>query len=305
MIAAKQIQYLRQSDIDKLKWDRCIQSVNDGLVYNYSWCLDIMCPQWDGLVLNDYEAVMPLTWKKKYGIAYLYQPFFVAQSGITAKTSSSALTDAFISAVPARFKFIDIDLHETNDTAQYTSFCHRRVNLLLDTRLDYKIVSGEYHRLANRMIRKAAAAEVVVETGNDIAASIDFYRNHYQLKGVRQRDYDRLITMLNKALENDQLVSLVAKKSGVLLAVYLLLKDDHYVYSVIGGSSPEGKEYAAFYLLTDYAIKLICGTGRQFRFEGSDLPGIANFNRQFGATPVYYNHLALNRLPFPLNLLKK
>ncbi len=38
--------------------------------------------QWDALVLDDYQAVMPLTWRSKFGIRYLYQPAFTQQTGI-------------------------------------------------------------------------------------------------------------------------------------------------------------------------------------------------------------------------------
>jgi hypothetical protein len=304
-MAATQIQYLPHHSIDKSKWDHCVRSVPGSLIYNYSWYLDGMAPQWDALVMNNYEAIMPLTWRKKYGIYYLYQPFFTAQTGITANTGDSSLTDAFIRSIPQHFKYADIDLNEKNDTGAYAASCRKRLNMLLDTRQDYTQLSKQYHRLATRILKKAVAEEVAVETGADIAGSIQFYQQHYKLNKILPDDYDHLTKTLQLAARKNQVISLAAKKNNKFLGVYLLLSDDHYVYSVIGGSSAEGKEKGAFYLLTDHAIRTVCGDGRQFRFEGSDLPGIANFNQQFGAVPFYYNHLQLNRLPFPLNLLKK
>ena len=69
-----QIRYLTNEQIDKIKWDACIDTASNGLVYAYSFYLDSMAKNWDALVLGDYEAVMPLTWNKKYGFYYLYQP---------------------------------------------------------------------------------------------------------------------------------------------------------------------------------------------------------------------------------------
>ncbi|WP_315816464.1 hypothetical protein [Paraflavitalea speifideaquila] len=57
-----------------MKWDRCIADAPNGLIYGYSFYLDKMADNWDGLVLNNYEAVMPLPWKKKWGIYYLAHP---------------------------------------------------------------------------------------------------------------------------------------------------------------------------------------------------------------------------------------
>ena len=82
MTEANQLYYIPQKQIDKKKWDHCIESAENGLIYGYSFYLDHMAGQWDGIVLGDYQAVMPLPWKKKFGIKYIYQPFLVAQGGV-------------------------------------------------------------------------------------------------------------------------------------------------------------------------------------------------------------------------------
>src|SRR5258705_11018399 len=97
------IQYLAHKDIDKNKWDRCIDSAGNGLIYAYSFYLDCMAMNWDALVLNDYEAVMPLTWKKKYGIHYLYQPFLTAQLGLFGNQINPNLFEIFLNAIPDKF----------------------------------------------------------------------------------------------------------------------------------------------------------------------------------------------------------
>ena len=80
--------------------------------------------------------------------------------------------------------------------------------------------------------------------------------------------------------------------------------DEKYVYSLIGGSTKEGKEWGAFYLLTDAAIQSFANTNKIFRFEGSDKEGIAFFNQQFGSYPVSYPHIKMNKLHWPLKWLK-
>ena len=66
MEAGNQIQYLSHKEINKTKWDACILNAPNGLIYPYSFYLDHMAKNWDALVFGDYEAVMPLTWNKKY-----------------------------------------------------------------------------------------------------------------------------------------------------------------------------------------------------------------------------------------------
>ena len=88
----QEIKYISYAEIDKQKWDSCIQHAVNGLIYAYSWYLDAMAENWDALVLGDYETVMPLTWNKKYGVHYLYQPYFCASLGIFSRKEIKATT---------------------------------------------------------------------------------------------------------------------------------------------------------------------------------------------------------------------
>ena len=66
------IVYTKHTYIDKQKWDECILKSHNGLIYSTAAYLDSMAGSWDALILNDYEAVMPLPWRKKFGIQYIY-----------------------------------------------------------------------------------------------------------------------------------------------------------------------------------------------------------------------------------------
>ena len=46
--------------------------------------------KWDALVLDDYAAVMPLTWRRKYGTRYLYQPAFTTANRYLLDNTSPA-----------------------------------------------------------------------------------------------------------------------------------------------------------------------------------------------------------------------
>src|ERR1044071_9207251 len=98
MSTSGHIQYLTYKEIDKVKWDACIDNADNGLIYAYSFYLDHLALHWDALVFNDYEIVMPLTWNKKYGIYYLYQPFLTAQLGVFGKNISEEIFSKFLKA---------------------------------------------------------------------------------------------------------------------------------------------------------------------------------------------------------------
>jgi hypothetical protein len=109
------IRYIRHREIDKLKWDACIQRSVNGIIYGYSWYLDIVAEGWEALVEENYESVMPLICRKKFGIRYLFQPFFTQQLGVF---SSNKFTEEkikeFISAIPQKFSFFEINLNTFN-----------------------------------------------------------------------------------------------------------------------------------------------------------------------------------------------
>src|SRR5579864_8810325 len=100
------IRYLKRPDIDTGRWDGCIHQAGNSLIYGYHYYLDHMAAgQWDALVLDDYEAVMPLPWRRKFGIRYLYQPAFTQQLGIFSKTPIPV--DSFLAEAKRHFRFAE------------------------------------------------------------------------------------------------------------------------------------------------------------------------------------------------------
>ncbi len=65
------IAYLEHKNIDKKKWDACIEQSVNSCIYAYSWYLDAVCKNWTAIVLDDYKAVLPLAPRSKYSIHYI------------------------------------------------------------------------------------------------------------------------------------------------------------------------------------------------------------------------------------------
>ncbi|HRP32311.1 MAG TPA: GNAT family N-acetyltransferase [Agriterribacter sp.] len=305
------IQYLKRNEIDDVKWDKCIASADNGLIYGYSWYLDHMAAHWDALVLNNYEAVMPLTWKKKWGFHYLYQPWFTPCLGLFSSESLNDITP-FVQKIPRRFSYCDIDINENNLWKESgivpPATVYNRLNLLLNLNESTASLPGRYSRLAKRSIKKSSAHQLKIVKDEPPSEIIALYQENYheQHPKIRNRDYQALLRCCNTAAEKNHLSTYTARTpDGEPVAFYIVLYDDRAVYSLVGGSTEKGKSMGAFYLLTDAAIRDHAGSNKTFRFEGSDNPGIAFFNRQFGSSPVDYQHIRMNRLPFPFNLLKK
>src|SRR5580658_3606681 len=106
--------------------------------------LDAMAAgQWDALVLDDYRAVMPLTWRSKAAIRYLYQPAFTQQTGIFSPSPvGPALVEAFLRQLDLHFRFAEIYLNYTNAHASLTP----RTNYILPLDAPYEQLVGRYRK---------------------------------------------------------------------------------------------------------------------------------------------------------------
>jgi hypothetical protein len=157
------------------------------------------------------------------------------------------------------------------------------------------------------MIARAAREQVEIVRNGLPEQVITFYQKLYGARHdkITTRNYNMLIAAATACLDKGLArVYLSLLPGGEMTAAYLVLVDDHFVYSLIGGSSEIGKRNGSFYMLTDAAIRDHAGSGRVFRFEGSDIKGVAFFNQQFGAEPSRYVQLVRNNLPFLLKMFK-
>ena len=311
MDSSHHIRYLTRQDVDIAKWDDCIRRSPNGLIYGRSFFLDALTAgRWDALVQGDYSSVMPLPWNRKWSFTYLYQPFFAPMLGVFGETRESSLP-SFLRAIPGHFSFWEIDANETNHLSAFTDPPLQktmRMNYLLPLANTAQNIDDGYKRLARRMVQKAAESNLQVHRGMAPAEVVEHFRQAYSRRrtGIPDNIFHRLTACADTAIGQGHATTYLAKwPDNQVAAFYLVFSDERFVYSVLGGSTDKGKKEGAFYLVTDAAIKDHCNSERSFRFEGSDVTGIAFFNAQFGPTPTPYAHLRLNRLPFPINLLKK
>ena len=303
------IRYLERNEIDTVKWDNCIRNASNGLIYARSFYLDFMAENWSALISGDYRYVMPLTWNKKAGFKYLYQPYFTKCLGVFGNNKDSFEISSFLNAVPGTFRYWDIDLNENNFVSADIRKLQQRTrrNYILSLAKDYEFIRQKYKRLANRMTKKAVEENVQVVRGLSPASVIRLYQRDYASRHpkISRIMYDKLVRCSTWAFEKELAETYLAKSlSGDILAYYMILTDDRYIYSLLGGSTKEGKLTGAFYMLTDTIIRDHAGTNKIFRFEGSDIPGISFFDNLFGPERISYQHLVMNKLPFFIRLFK-
>jgi hypothetical protein len=303
------VRYLQNNEIDKLSWDSCVNSSLNSLPGALSWYLDLVCPGWNALVLDDYAAVMPLTGKRKLGIDYLFQPYFTQQLGIFSPLRlTQADTGQFLASIPGFFKYIDICLNAANKPLGDGFTFTARQNYQLDLSASYIYLANAYHRNCRRNIQKAIHGGLEVKRGPSPAIFTRFIHQYLdnKLVALRKSFYPLLLKVTSASLQhnNGEILGVYARDGSLLAAGWFLNGAGRCVFEVCA-SSESGRENQAMYLIVDQMIRNLAGTGVIFDFAGSNLPGVAYFNAGFGAYKQIYYAVKKNLLPWPLKMIKK
>jgi len=301
------IAYLPQADIDKKKWDNCIDSAGNGLIYAYSFYLDSMSQNWDALILGDYEMVMPLTWNKKYTIHYLYQPFFCAQLGIFGNNISSEIVKNFLENIPSKFKYWDFYLNRDNLFSIPNYPMYERSNYVLSLQNNYEKLSGNFAQSHVRNIKRAQRHGNEVKKDIPIAEVISLAKEQTnKFSPITEKDYDNFSSLFEVLYKKKMAVTYgVYSSQNQLTASCAYVFSHHRAYYILVGNHPNGRTSGASHLMIDHFIKEYSGENIVLDFEGSSISSLAFFYKSFGAILEKYPGIKLNRLPAIAKLFRQ
>lgn len=290
------ISYLNHEDIDKSLWDECVAESANGNVYAWSWYLDVAHPGWDALVEiidGKYLAMMPITKKKKYGIDYLCQPFFVQQLGVfSPQTLFQERVVQFLQAIPRKYHLVQIRLNEGNPVDSSLKGVEIHQNHLLDLNKEYDSLFSHYHENTRRNLKKSLNSNLELVKDASVASLIELFRANrgVSVKHWGDQEYARLTRLSDVALSSSNAFVYCVKKSGnkEIICGALFMISHHRITFLFSGNNNVGKETQAMTFLIDQVIKEYAGQSMVFDFEGSDDANLARFYQGFGSEPVSY-----------------
>jgi hypothetical protein len=302
-----QIRYIEQQNIDRKKWDDCIGQAENGLIYGYSIYLDSMAAHWDGLVFNDYEAVMPLTWNKKYGFYYIYQPFLCASLGVFGKQLDETIVSDFLKAIPRRFRLWEFSLNHGNHFSLHTFQLFERVNYVLPLNQDYQQLYGQFRENVKRNIKKADKLGCKLITDFEVAEVTALAKLQMQsFAKVKDEDFLRFEALYKHFHSTQQAITYgITDQHGALLSSAVFFYSHKRAYYILVGNHPNGKTLGAGHALINEFIKHHAGQAVLLDFEGSDIGNIAFFYSSFGAREEKYPGIVYDRLPAIVNFLRR
>ena len=285
------IRYLKRNEIDIEKYDSCIENSFNSRIYAYSWYLDIVADNWDVLVLDDYEAVMPLPWRQKYFIKYIYPPAWTQQLGVFAiRETSEELILKFIKAIPRRFKKITIQFNSENKFQQKN--LTERVNYVFPLNKSYEETFRGYNSNRKRDLKKAKKNNYTVEENIDINLFFEFYKGIDKNYLVSKNQTD---TLKNLLLTKETKIIGVFKNDN-LAATLLYFIDSKRITYLLPVAATEAKELGLPTLLINYLIEKHQESSLIFDFEGSMIEGVADFYKSFGGKLEYYSNFKITNI---------
>lgn len=303
------IRFIAHNEINKEKWDDCIRRSFNGNIYAWSWYLDVVHQNWDALVEDDYIRVFPLTGNIRYGISYLFQPFFTQQLGVfSSELLSPTITDRFIQAIPDFYRFVEIRLNIHNRTDAYLTHVNWHTNYELDLIQSYDILASRYNHNTKRNLKKALDSQLtILKTINPIEV-IDLFRFNRgrTISHWNDAEYMRLKRLIYELTYHGQLTTFgVYTIENELCAGSIFTESHNRITFLFSGMSDIGKQKNALTLMLDHVIRQTAGNPLVFDFEGSDNPNLARFYKGFGSYPISYPGITINRLPWPLKTILK
>ncbi len=284
-----------------------MEEASNGLLYGYSFYLDAMSMHWDALVLDDYKAVMPLTYNKKYGVYYLYQPFFTASLGVFGNDITTEIFNSFLQAIPNKFKYWDIYFNTKNvfTSAQFT--LHLRTNYVLSLKDTYTNLYHHFRENTKRNIKRCSQLNCSINTDINVKQVIilaNEQSNKFSpIKAMHYQQFANLYYYLKS--KKQAVIYGVQAVTGQLLAAAVFFIDNKRAYYILVGNHPNSKTVGASHALINAFIKDYAGQNLLLDFEGSDIKSLAFFYSSFGASIENYAGIQLNKLPFYMQWFKK
>jgi lipid II:glycine glycyltransferase (peptidoglycan interpeptide bridge formation enzyme) len=131
--------------------------------------------------------------------------------------------------------------------------------------------------------------QILVKTGIPVEDFISARRKTFQRQGLSSREETILAGVIHKCREREQgdLWGGYDREGHLHCAIFVAWQESS-AYYLAGGGDPAYRSSGAHSLLMWEAIRFAAGRSEKFDFEGSMLPGVERFFREFGAVQTPY-----------------
>jgi hypothetical protein len=259
------------------------------------------------LVLDDYKAVMPVPWRRKFGLKYVYPPFWTLELGVFS-LDENIDNQSFFDTLFHKFKFVESRLNTDNSKLKSVSFLIAKQMQILEITNDYESVLESYRKDRKKDLRKATKADLNEKWNDNPNNLIQLFKNNVGKRTpfIVEKDY---------AILKELLLSCIDKRVGEVLSIYnkenklvasgFFLNHKNTVTILVSSTDFKNRNNGENTFLIDRAIFKYIKNHNYFHFGGSSMESIAKYFLSFGSETRNYNQIKYNKLPFFLKLFKR
>ena len=280
------IRYLQRKDINIDKYNTCIQNAVNSRIYALSYYLDIVADNWDALILDDYKAVMPLPWRSKYFIKYIYPPCWTQQLGVfSIHNFDSTLVELFIKSIPKKFLKTTIQLNSECNSELFSL----KNNFILNLDKPYENLHKNYRKDRKDRLKKFMKFEFQIKQNIPIKNIITLFEENYKEElNINLTDYLKLEKIASEKKLNPITLG-IYNENQELISGSLFFRNEKRIYYVFSANNEQGNKAQGNTAILDSMIQSYSNTNYILDFEGSMHPGIASFFKSFGSElETYY-----------------
>jgi hypothetical protein len=297
---------IHNKNIDRFVWDEFNNSCANGSIFNLSWYLDIVFPQWQALLISDdygWVAVLPLFPRKKWGFNISLQPLLIRYSGMCRNEP----------------EFDIRKMHEiVNEALSSFSICHftsstnfiseneqkNKITYKLNISSSYDQIFGGFKKSLRNKINHFDKHGLTISDDKTASALTELFQHYHEIgKFNVPQDYCQNLELLYAVARQKNMAKIVTVRNVDMevAASILFFYFGTTVYLFSGLINKEYKVTGIKPYLLAMEIKAIAGKYEKLDFLGSLIPGVATFNESFGA--VQYSYAEVIRKRFPFNVL--
>ncbi|MCX6205399.1 MAG: hypothetical protein NTZ19_04010 [Bacteroidetes bacterium] len=301
------IQILPSQQIDQQKWNQCINQSKHALIYADYRFLNALCDNWSGLIVGDYESVMPLPWRKKWGIRYLYAPPFIQQLGFYGNLNSLNMP-AIWKSIFSFAKFGDLFFNFQNKELLNEFAFTEKTNFILNLDAPYPSIHSEYTQDLIKNLQKSEKRVLLYVNDLRLEESIHLFQTQYQERFPQFHKviYTNFLDVCMALSNTNNCISrsVFTENGNEILATAVLLKNSNRLSLIMNATTQTGRTLAANHFLIDQIIQEFSEEKILFDFEGSELKGVKEFYASFHPVNQPYFQVSYNRLPSILNWIR-
>lgn len=264
--------------------------------------------QWDAIILNDYEAVLPLVWKRKWIYKIIYQPFFCQQLGVfSIRPAEYVPTEKMVQSIPSGFRYIHMHLNPDSSVLLPGIKFLNRTSFFIRLNKPYYKIYDNYKTDAKKNLAQLSEQDYSYFKSDSPQLAADCFFAAY---GKYYKDAEVIKQMITAcAVEATQMdmgfTRSIYGPDGELWCSGFFFSSNKTIHYSMAAPTEAGRKAGATHALLDEVLKEFSESELTFDFEGSDIKNVAYFYSKFGPEKYHYYSIEIDKLPAYIQLLRK